>query len=532
MKRLILIAALLALTAAGAFTASGAGGETEAVSYTVELDNAFGLVEGADLKIAGVRAGKITDMRLNRETNRALVDFEVTKTGFGSLRSDVTCETRPQSLIGEYFIDCDPGTDAQECDRERIIPVERTATTVAPDLVNNIMRRPYKERLRIILNELGAGVGGRAEDLNETIRRGSPALRETEKVLRILGDQNKVLQDLVADADVVIGDLAGNRNDIARWAKETRETAEASAERREDIRASLQRLPTFLRELRETMPALGRVAEAQAPSLADLDASAGQLERLFEQLEPFSESTRKNIDSLADAAEKGRPAVKAARPFVAQVGKATEKVPELAGNLDIVFKHLHDRSFAVEKDPRSPGGQGYTGFEALLQYFFDQTLSINVFDANTYQLKVNIFEGECAEYQNRDSLMAKLEDDPEFYARCASIYGPNQQGITTPDPTRPAAQARRAKQRSKSGKNGRDAEQRLADQQSDGKPAPNSDKPAIDLRETLDDLLGGRLKDVVPKLGGDGPLGGLGKGAPAAPAKPDAPALLDFLLGS
>ncbi len=45
------------------------------------------------------------------------------------------------------------------------------------------MRRPYRERLRIILDELGAGVGGRADDINETIRRASPALRETDKVL-------------------------------------------------------------------------------------------------------------------------------------------------------------------------------------------------------------------------------------------------------------------------------------------------------------------------------------------------------------
>jgi len=260
MRRLILIAALLALTAAGAMTASGAGGEIEKATYTVELDNAFGLVQGADLKVAGVRAGKITDMRLNRETNRALVDFEITKTGFGSLRQDVTCETRPQSLIGEYFIDCDPGTDAAEWPREKVIPVDRTATTVAPDLVNNIMRRPYKERLRIILNELGAGVGGRAEDLNATIRRASPALRETDKVLRILARQNTVLQDLITDADVVIKDMSDNRNDIARWAKETRQTASASAERREDIRGSLQRLPTLLRVLRPTITELRRVA--------------------------------------------------------------------------------------------------------------------------------------------------------------------------------------------------------------------------------------------------------------------------------
>ena len=528
MRRVLLIFLVLAATGAAALTSAGAGGENETPVYTLEVDNAFGLVVGADLKIAGVRAGKIKKMRLDKRTKRALIDFDIAKTGFGSLRTDVTCETRPQSLIGEYFIDCDPGTDQAEWPRDKVIPVERTATTVAPDLVNNIMRRPYKERLRIILNELGAGVGGRAEDLNETIRRASPALRETDRVLKLLARQNQILKNLVADADVVIGDMSGNRNDIARWAKETRQTATASAERREDIRASLQRLPIFLRELRPTMTELGRVADAQKPSLADLNASADGLERLFTQLKPFSESTAENLSSLAQASETGRPAVKVARPFVAQVGKAVAKAPELANNLEFVLKDLDDRGRAVEKDPRSPGGQGYTGFEALLQYFYDQAMAINVFDSNSYQLKVNLYAGECSEYQNADTLKEHMADDPEFYARCASIVGPNQMGITTPDPTKPASATRRKATRKRTGNDRRTTPAETRDDSAKGDaPAsatPEAGKPPIDLRETLDDLLGNVLPKVAPQI----------KAPEVSPqlGRDQRPALLDFLLGS
>src|SRR3712207_6472052 len=104
MRRLLVICLAVAVAAAVAVTSAGAG-DGSGSRYTVVLDNAFGLVNGADLKIAGVRAGKITDMRVDRRTHRALVDFEITQTGFGSLRRDVFCESRPQSLIGEYFID-------------------------------------------------------------------------------------------------------------------------------------------------------------------------------------------------------------------------------------------------------------------------------------------------------------------------------------------------------------------------------------------------------------------------------------------
>ena len=115
-------------------------------------------------------------------------------------------------------------------------------------------------------------------------------------------------------------------------------------------------------------------------------------------------------------------------------------MPELGNNLSIVLKHLDDRDFAVEKDPRSPGGKGYTGFESLLQYVYDQTMAINTFDSNGYMLKVNLFLSECSDYQSLASLKEKLQEDPAFYQRCAAILGPHQPGITQPDPTYTGAQ--------------------------------------------------------------------------------------------
>src|SRR5687768_14280422 len=139
----LLIGAIAAIAVFGTGADNDDGG---AIPYTVELDNAFGIVDGADVKIAGVRAGKVKKLRLDKGDMRALVDFEITETGFDDMRADVRCETRPQSLIGEYFIDCRPGTDAKRLEPGSTIPVEQTETTVPVDLVNNIMRRPYRER--------------------------------------------------------------------------------------------------------------------------------------------------------------------------------------------------------------------------------------------------------------------------------------------------------------------------------------------------------------------------------------------------
>ena len=132
---------------------------------------------------------------------------------------------------------------------------------------------------------------------------------------------------------------------------------------------------------------------------------------------------------------------------MAELEKATEKAPELANNAAIVFEHLNDRKNAVEKDPRSPGGQGYTGFEAVLSWVFDQSQAINTYDKNGYILKVNLFESKCSSYQNPESLKEEMAKDPSFYEDCAAILGPNQPSITTPDPTATGRQFAEAEQR-------------------------------------------------------------------------------------
>jgi ABC-type transporter Mla subunit MlaD len=331
-------------------------------------------------------------------------------------------------------------------------------------------------------------VAGRAGDINDVVRRASPALRETDRVLAKLASQNQTLKQLITDADTTIGDLADNKTDVGRWVVETKETAAASAERRDDIAAGLQRLPTFLRELRPTMAQLGDTAEAQTPALQNLNASAGQLATFLENLKPLSESTQVNLRSLAEASRKGRPAVKAAQPVVAELDKATEQAPELADNSALVLEHLNDRKNAVEKDPRSPGGQGYTGFEAVLQWVFDQSQAINIYDKNGYILKVNLFHSKCSNYQNPQSLKEEMAKDPSFYDDCAAILGPNQPSITTPDPTSTGRQFASAEKKTT-------AERKSS---SDEK-TPDASEP----EKSLPDEVEGPLDEVKKKLDKD-----------------------------
>ena len=436
MRRLASALVLICAAAAAVVLSApgGGGGSDDPRRYVVELDNAFGMVLGGDVRVAGVNAGSIVDVDLDEESLKALIEVEIDEQGFGSLREDTTCETRPQSPLGEYFLDCNPGTSPREIEPGSRIAVERTTSTIPPDLVQNTMRRPYAERFRLVLNEFGAGLAGRPEDLNEAIRRGVPALRQTARLLAILADHDRVIRDLVGDADRVIGKLADNRRDVGVFVDEAEDTASASAERADDIALNFQKLPTFVRELRPTMAALGEAAVEQRPVLVDLSAAAADLERFLDNSGEFAEAARPAIRALGEAAPIGREAVRAALPNTRELRRYAKPTTDLAPNLRITLEDFADPARAVEPDPRSPrGGSGYSGLEAVLRYVFSQSLTINGFDEFGHMVRAAVFTDDCSAYMDAERAKA----DPELADRCKSWLGPNQPGVNQPDPSPP-----------------------------------------------------------------------------------------------
>src|SRR6201997_3514808 len=174
MRRVFAYAALLLVIGAfvlitGAFS-SGPSDPT----YKLEFDNAFGLVVDAQFKVAGVPAGKISKIDLDQKNYHAVVTVQWPSKGFGASRSDASCQSRPQSLIGEYFVDCEPGEHGKPLKSGATLPASRTFSTIPADLLANIMRLPQRERFTLVVNELGAAGAGRSEDLQTALRRAGP----------------------------------------------------------------------------------------------------------------------------------------------------------------------------------------------------------------------------------------------------------------------------------------------------------------------------------------------------------------------
>jgi virulence factor Mce-like protein len=444
MRRVLISGAILAAVAAFVVFSTGASNNGSAQgTYKIEVDNAFGLVQGADFKVAGVKAGSIQKIELPKQCIKgdttkchALVTVQVTQPGFGQFRSDVFCQTRPQSLIGEYFVECEPGSTGNVIKAGSTIPVTRTASTIPADLLANVMRLPYRERLTLIINELGAAVAGRSTDLEAALRRAVPALNETDNLLNLLANDSGTLKQLTVNSDQLITALANNSSTIVRFIDEANRISIHTANQSANLRSTLAKLPPFLEQLKPSLQQLGAATDANTPVLVNLNAAAVQLNRLLRDLPGFSRSAIPALQSLGKASVTGKVAVEAARPTIKHLNQFAQPTPELAQNLAIVGHTLDDRGRAVEADPRSPGGKGYTGLEALLQYVFNQTLAINTFGPFGHQLAVDGFISTmCSPYATPRTIAMSLKFNGPRYRTCYSWLGGNQVGVNTTDPS-------------------------------------------------------------------------------------------------
>ena len=538
--------------AAAALTLTGASGEgSKGKSYWIEFDNSFGLVEGGDVKVGNVRAGQTKEFEVSAkkgERAKALVRVEITEPGFDSFRTDAECRIRPQSLIGEYYVDCEPGSAAQELpadDKSKPLPVERTSSVVPEDLLRNVMRRPYRERFRLILAELGTGLAGRPDDLQEVLKRAHPGLRETSEVLEILGEQNQIIKDFITDSDTVIAELEDKKRDVARWVVEAGETAEISASRRTELARQFELFPTFLDELKPTMVRLGELTDEQTPLLRDLQKAAPHLEKTFTELGPFSDASLVSFRSLGKAAKVGRRALDESQEEINELRKLAKDAPELAKPLRQFLESIDDRrraheydSRAAQTDPPAPDKThcendekcGFTGMESLLNYVYWQTLSVNPFDELGHLLRFTVTEGApCSHpFVRPDS-----EEDKELIEECNSWLGPSQPGITSPDPTEGGEAATEAARKADMGVGIEPGSTDHGADQPEAPPIPGKkdwSMPEFVLPESIQELIDG-LKGQLPVNPGVDDVNRLREQLPEGPVQQAEPeALLDYLL--
>lgn len=334
------LAALCVVVAAASVVVISSVGASKGDSYQVRaiFVNAGGVTKGADVRVAGANVGTITGIYVGK-TNLASVILDITDPAFQPFYTDAKCKIRLQSLIGEKFVDCDPGTPTKlplpedPADPDRVIlKSSQTSSPVDIDELNNTMREPQRERFRVIINELGVTLTGRGQDLQDILDRFDPTFLNVNKILKILANENKNLIRLAEDGDRSLKSLAENRDHIVGLFKNADAASRATNAKQAELAETLRLLPGFLDELEETAPVLENFANQAAPVAASTRAASADLSEFVTGTNEFVEAANpalKRFGTTADVFRAQIPALQPVAETLNAIGKKRGAVTNL-----------------------------------------------------------------------------------------------------------------------------------------------------------------------------------------------------------
>ncbi|HLH66835.1 MAG TPA: MlaD family protein [Solirubrobacteraceae bacterium] len=393
MRRPALIASALAaaaVVAAGVLVLVGSGSSRGAYLVRAIFDDASFAATGEDVRIAGADVGTVRALGVTR-SNQAAVTLAIDNPAFVPFHADATCAIRPQSLIGEEYVDCLPGSAGSPPlplirsgpgAGSHYLPVTRTSSPIDFDIVQDTSTMPVRQALAVIIDEFGTGLAARGSDLNAVIHRANPALEQTDRVLAILDAQNRVLAKLATDSDRVLGPLAAVRNRLAGFVREADVTAVAAAARARQISQTFHLLPAYLSALRPLMADLGRLAAQGTPVMSELGASAGALDSELQNLTPFAAAARTALLRLGAAVSQAQPSLVATMPLAARLRSLGAVGRPASANLALLLESLQ-----------------HTGaIDQLMALLFNGAVAGNGFDSLGHYLRSEPLVSTCTNY--------------------------------------------------------------------------------------------------------------------------------------
>ncbi|WP_445150388.1 MlaD family protein [Baekduia sp. Peel2402] len=399
LRRRIVISVAVFVAAVCVGAALGAGGDGDGKGkYLVRatFDNASFIIPGEDVKVAGVVVGSIDALDVDAQ-NRAVVVLRIDDPAFKPFRKDATCRVGLQSLIGEQFVECDPTKergagkalapelttikDGDPGAGQHPLPLGQTSSPVGVDLLQNIMRVPQRQRLPLILNELGAGVSGNGEELNQAIKRASPVLQKADELVATLASQDKMLGKLTDDSDEILASLSDRRTDIGKFIKNAGDAGTATARHGDALEANFAKLPAFLKELGPATDRLGAFSDQASAAIDGFASEAASVNEATELLGPALKQGTPTLTSLGKVADQGR------NTFPALL-KDAQQINKLGTSLEPVGENLAKLSTSLDQ----------TGsIESLMRLIYFYVGAINGEDSSGHYTRTALGFNSCVD---------------------------------------------------------------------------------------------------------------------------------------
>jgi phospholipid/cholesterol/gamma-HCH transport system substrate-binding protein len=302
------------------------------------VPTAFQLVPNADVRRAGVTVGRVKDV-----TNRGsvgVVSFEVDKDQ-GTLYKNATVRIRTKTLVGENYVELDPGTPkAGPLGDNGVLPLAQAGEAVQLDEILSGLDDRTRKAIQANLDSIGGGFGERGAQLSRLFATTPVTLKNVQQINELLKDQKPQLAKMIDQTGQVLQAFANRTSDVRNLAVQSQRTAAAAASRDAQIGATLGQLPDTLRQLRSTSAKLGRVSRRSTPVTADLRVAMAALPAVTRRLESSTEAGRELFDVLPSVSRQADPMLAKLKDFSGATEDAVPSIDALMRNLNPALRYM------------------------------------------------------------------------------------------------------------------------------------------------------------------------------------------------
>lgn len=261
----LLVVAAIVLLAFNASSLPLIGGGT---AYSAAFTEAGGIRPEDDVRVAGVKVGKVTGVDL--EGNHVRVDFVVTvDTPLGSRTG---ASIRIKTVLGEKYLALDP-SGSGSLDPDTQIPTSRTVSSY--DVIDAFSDLTTTTE-RVDTDQLARSLSVVATEFKGSPQHVRAALDGLSRLSRTVASRDEQLSALLERANRVTGLLKSRNEQVARLISDADLLMVELARRRDEIRT----LFTNTSALAQQLTGLARDNRAQLrPALAELDQALALLQK-------------------------------------------------------------------------------------------------------------------------------------------------------------------------------------------------------------------------------------------------------------
>lgn len=348
LRRKAAIAGVAAVLAAGGFVlaSSGGGGHTVVADFA---DAQF-LQPGNEVHIDGVIAGTVKKMAVRHNT--AVVTMDISRQ-FWPIHRDATARIRPVTLLGELYVDLNPGTPSSPVMAPGgTIPVSHTSSSTNLQSVLNAVNDPTATALAVVVSSLGQGMAGQGANAADAIRALAPALTDTNGLLRLLDSQNQLLTTMIDNLQPVTSALgAAHGANLDALVSNAKGLMSTTAQAQTALGSDLAQLPGALAAAQSAFGQLGGLAAQAAPALASITSLTSNLPAVSQELDGLASAATPAVSRLQPVVTDANSLVGQAAPVVstlesagpaglADVNASIPLVDQTVTNINTVFDFI------------------------------------------------------------------------------------------------------------------------------------------------------------------------------------------------